>query len=297
MLRTGQPVTLRPAQPDDAAAIAVAAAWPSEVEAQRQVETDHFVIVARDDSVTDEEMELADAAAEGFYEAIRDLLGIEPASRIVVALNGPAEQPDGSWGYPRVDGRGTIHLYRYTDAPEGYFSALAHEIVHVLRRDRMPYHDWFFEEGFAEFVARRVDTSQDGFPWYGYPVEIVAAQWIMEGEDIPLTTLREHHRSVNLPCKLQSYALRGSFFHWLGETYGDGKLIAMSAADAAGSLPDYERFFGKSFEALEKEWRKALIAAYEASERGETLARQYRRKSPAQYLTVCPQDGPADSAR
>lgn len=273
-------------------ATALAVSPSPAVEAERRAETDRFVIVALDPSVTDEEVEMAKAKAERFYEAIRDLLGSEPPGKIVIDLEGPAERPDGSWGYPRVDGRGTVHLYRYTDEPESYFNALAHELVHVFRSGRKPHHNWFFEEGFAEFLARRVDPSLDGFPWYGFPVDLVAAQWIATGEEIPLTALRERHRELNLPCKLQSYALRGAFFDWLGRTYGDETLIAMSEAEEAGALADYERRFGKNLEALEREWREALLAAYREDEEAKSLARRYRQESPAQYQPVCPPGGP-----
>ena len=254
-------------------------------------ETERLVIVGRHDSVSEQELELAKSKGESFHAAIREMLGEAPASKIVIALHGPAERADGSWGYPHVDGQGTIHLYRFTPSPEGYFSALAHEMVHAFRLRRLPHHDMFFEEGFAELVARRVDSSLAGFPWYGYPVELVAGQWIAGGEDIPLETMRNRHRSVNLPCKLQTYALRGSFFSWLGTTYGDDKLIAMSAAGEAGAPSDYERLLGKPFAALAQEWREALLARFRAVDDGETLARRYRRESPAQYIPVCGRDG------
>jgi hypothetical protein len=259
-----------------------------------QTESEHLVVVAAHASVNDREIARAIEEGEAFHRAIRDLLGGAPPGRLMVSLNGPAQRPDGSWGYPHVDGAGTIQLFRFTDAPEGYLSALAHEMAHVFRRGRMPHHDWFFEEGFAELVARRVDPSLAGFPWYGFPVELVAAQWIVAGEDIPLPTLRERHRSLNLPCKLQSYSLRGSFFDWLGATHGDEKLIAMSAAPEAGALADYERFFGEPLEHLEAQWRRALVAGYEAAEGSADRARRYRQESPARYIPVCPPGGPAE---
>ena len=267
--------------------LAVCAGVPSSVASDLQVETDHLVLRWEEDALSEEGLEMAKAKGERFYAAIQDLLGYEPPSKILISLEGPAQRPDGSWAYPRVDGWGRIHLYQFAPSHESYFNALAHEMVHVFRLHRRPHHDWFLEEGFAEFVALRVDPSLDGFPWYGFPVDVVAGQWIAGGDDIPLTVLQENHKSLNLPCKAQSYSLRSAFFHFLGETYGDERVLELATQERAGALADYSRFFGKEFEVLEKDWREALVKAYDDIEGVDALARQYREQSPVQYMPVC----------
>ena len=172
---------------------------------QLRMETDRLVIEWREGE-TREAIEAARAEGERFHAAISKLLGHGPGKKITILLMGPAEQPDGSREYPRIDSGGRILLYRFTPEAHGYLSALAHEMVHVFRHDRRAGADWFFEEGFAEFVAREVDPSMRGFPWYGYPIAVAAGQWVAGGEDIPLTTLRERHRALNQPWKAQSYS-------------------------------------------------------------------------------------------
>jgi hypothetical protein len=197
-----------------------------------------------------------------------------------------------------VDTDGKIHLYRYEASGESYFSALAHEMVHVFRFDQRKQRgqgaavqyatvDWFFEEGFAEFVALRVDSSLGGFPWYDFSVTIVAGQWIANGEDIPLSDLRAKHQALNQPCRAQSYVLRSAFFDYLGKTYGNDAVLEMAGQEGAGELSHYPRFFKKDFSALEAEWREALMTAYRKTDEVDELARRYRRESPIQYAPTC----------
>lgn len=264
-------------------------AWPTPTEAnERQtVRTDHLVIQWNGGDATDEEVELARTLGEAFFTAISKRLGHEPDHQIYLSLEGSAQRPDGSWGYPRVDGWGRILLYRFAANPESYFNALAHEMVHVFRLGRRPHHDWFLEEGFAEFVARRVDDSTNGFPWYGFPLTIVAGHLVVRGEDIPLTELQARHDELNQPCTLQSYALRGAFFDWLGRTYGDEKVIAFAQAEKAGDLGAYPEFFDSDLGQLATRWREELMSDFRTIGDAEEQALRYRERSPAQYQRVC----------
>ncbi len=250
-----------------------------------RVQTEHLVIEWGDGAL-DGEIESAKTNGEKFYVAVRDMLGYEPPAKVVVVLGGPFEQ-DGKRLHPRVDAFGRILLYKYEESGSSYFNALAHEMVHVFRFGRAASADWFFEEGFAEFVALRVDPSLDGFPWYGFPVAIVAGQWVVSGEDIPLEALRTQHNALNLPCRAQAYSLRSAFFEYLGRTHGDDGVIAMSKEEHAGAVADYQKFFGKDFSSLATEWHGALRAQFEAIPAHEELARRFRKESPMQYQPVC----------
>ena len=251
---------------------------------QRRVETEHLIIEwAEGESMR--AVELAEVVGEKFYAEVAEMLGYEPPAKVTVLLNGDAERPDGSWGYPRVDSFARIHLYRYTSEDDSYFNALAHELVHVFRFGRANK-DWFFEEGFAELVALRVDESLDGFPWFGFPVDLVAGQWLAGGAGIPLMKLQQDHRALNQPCKAQSYSLRSAFFDWLATTYGDDTVLEMASEERAGKLKDYKRFFGSGLGELEQAWETALLAQYEALENAQALTQQYRR-SPIKYQRVC----------
>lgn len=253
----------------------------------RTVDTEHLRIMWEEGRATEAAVAMAEKEGERFHAAIARLLGHEPAARIVIVLEGPAERPDGSRGYPHVDSWGRIHLYRFGPTHHGYFSALAHEMVHVFRIHRLPHHDWFFEEGFAELVALEVDESLAGFPWYGFPPTIAAGQWLAAGEVIPLRLLRERHRELNMPCKAQSYTLRSAFFAFLGHDYGVEAVVAFAAENEAGADDGYGRHFGKDFDELAAEWEAALMREYRGIADAEDQARRYRLETPIQYMPVC----------
>lgn len=255
-------------------------------ERANRIETKHLIIEWGEGTVASE-IEAAKTEGERFYTAIAEKLGQKPKGKITILLRGPAEHSDGSRGYPHVDSRGRIHLFRFGPTFRSYFSALAHEMVHAFRLHRRPHADWFFEEGFAEFVALRVDLSLRGFPWYDSPVVVAAGQWVAKGEDISLKVLRDRHQSLNQPCKAQSYTLRSSFFHYLGDTYGDDALLRMANRERAGDTADYPRFFHKDFGALEAEWRTSLLAEYRSMDDVDELSRRYRQETPIQYMGVC----------
>ena len=150
-------------------------------EERNRLETKRLIIEWGEGTVTNE-IEAAKREGGRFYSALREMLDHEPKSKITILLRGPFEQPDGRRGYPHVDSGGRIHLFRFGPTYRSYFSALAHEMVHVFRRHRRPHADWFFEEGFAEFVALRVDPSLRGFPWYDFPVIVAAGQCEKSGD-------------------------------------------------------------------------------------------------------------------
>ena len=259
---------------------------PAFCQENKRVKTEHLIISWKE-ATTNAEIEAAKEKGEKLYSAIRKMLGHDVKSKITILMRGPAEQADGSWGYPHVDSWGRINLFKFGPEVESYFSALAHEMVHVFRFRRSANTDWFFEEGFAEFVALRVDPSLRGFPWYGFPIAVAAGQWIANGEDIPLATLRDKHRILNLPCKAQSYSLRSSFFDYLGKKYGDDGVLGMANQEHSGELSGYRTFFKKNFDELENEWREALVTEYSNTRDVTKLALRYRQQTPVQYMLLC----------
>lgn len=256
-------------------------------QAIHRVETEHLRIEWRTGQASPEAVERAQHEGEELYRAIHELLGHGTGSKVVILLEGPAQRSDGSWRYPHVDSWGRIHLYRFGPDPGHYFSALAHEMIHTFRIHRVPHHSWFFEEGLAEMVARRVDGSLSGFPWYGFSPTLVAGQWLESGEAIPLAMLRSNHRRLNLPCKAQSYSLRGSFFDWLGNAHGIDRLMAMANEPRAGTIEQYRRYFGKSFDSLVDSWKESLAAELDAIDDAEEQARRYRTETPVRSMNLC----------
>jgi hypothetical protein len=221
------------------------------------------------------------------HARVAAMLAVEPPERIHIVLSGDARQQDGSWETSRVDWLGRVLLFRFTNDYKNYFTALPHELVHAFRFGRRATADWFFEEGFAEFIALRVDPSLGGFPWFDFPVTVVAGQWLASGEAIPLSLLRDKHRQLNGQCGAQSYALRSAFFVWLGDSFGDDTVLAAAKASPAGGLDDYEKFFGKSFETLVAEWQVAALAEFKSIEGATEQAKRFRTQSPIQYQHVC----------
>jgi hypothetical protein len=215
------------------------------------------------------------------------MLGHEPSAKVMILLQGPGEGGSGSRRYPHVDVFGRILLYQFGPTWHSYFSALAHEMVHVFRFERRMEADWFFEEGFAEFVALRVNESSGGFPWYDFPVTVAAAQWIASGEDIPLASMQADHKSINQPCRAQTYTLRSAFFDYLGKTFGDDAVLKMAAEERAGNLDQYPAHFGADLSTLEAQWREALLAEFKSMPDADELARRYRNESPIRYMPVC----------
>jgi hypothetical protein len=250
------------------------------------VETEHL-IVRWVDGVSLDAIEAAKSDGEGYYAAIAQRLGQEPPAKITIVLDGPAERADGSRAHPHVDAFARILLYQYGPDWRSYFSALAHEMFHVFRFQRRTQADWFFEEGFAEFVALRVDESLGGFPWFDFPVAVVAGQWIASDEDIPLVTMQENHKSINLPCRAQSYTLRSAFLDYLGRTFGDDAVMKMAAEERAGDLDQYVRYFGADLPTLAATWREAALTEYQKLPDAAAQAQRYRKESPIQYIPVC----------
>jgi hypothetical protein len=270
----------------------VAALGASDVRSQEggaqglRIETEHLVLewVDAPDSL---EVEGVKAEASRLYASVAARLGEEPEGKVTIVLGGFAERPGGGREYPRVVAARRVLLFKFVPDYRNYFGALAHELVHVTRFDRRRTADWFFEEGFAEFVALRADTSLAGFPWFDFPVTVVAGQWLAAGEDIPLIELSKRHDELNQKCGAQGYALRASFFDWLGRTHGDDVVLRASREAHAGALEDYEKFFGKPFGQLEQDWRSAVLAEYEATPGAGALAQRFRRESPVKYQKVC----------
>ena len=78
----------------------------------------------------------------GFYLAIAVLSSIvgrasaQDEGKVVIRSMGPAEQSDGTRGYPHVDSGGRINLFRFGPDFHSHFGQLAHEMVHVFRSHR-----------------------------------------------------------------------------------------------------------------------------------------------------------------
>lgn len=262
------------------------AAADDEVTELPQQQTEHLQLLWREPADQQTVAALSAAAADMFTR-VTAVMKVESAGPVTVVFAGPSEQPDGRRMAPFVDAEGRVWLFRFTPDPANHLNALDHELVHALRIDRKESADWFFEEGYAEFIALRANPSRAGFPWFDYPVTVVAGQWLADGEAIPLALLRDRHGELNGTCTAQAYALRAAFFDWLGREFGDDAVRAMAAERPAGAEGQYERHFGAPFGQLAQQWQESTLAAFESLPDAADQARAYRTQSPIQYQDVC----------
>ena len=242
----------------------------------------HFVFLWHQADPPDEDMDAVVARAERLFARLAAELGPErlPSAKLLVLFDGPWQLPTGP-RYPFVDPWGRIHLVRFPG--RGYLGQLGHEMVHAFRlgwwdtRQRRRGVAWgFVEEGFAELLAMRIEPDAARFPTYGFPLEVVVGQWLVTQEAPPLQTLLERHGWLNLHCLLQAYALRGSFFRYLSETFGQEAVLRLAYSDDEMTPALFAQVFGRTFDALEQEWRAWAVRAFEATADAAQLARAYR---------------------
>ncbi len=231
--------------------------------------------------------ELCDRRVTELSRELRDEDG--PERPIVLLFEGPGQQPDGSWKAPNVDYRRIVHLYRFSSEEASYLDALAHELVHVFRfaATRQGRFDGFLEEGLAEYITDRLTDERNGFPYWGYDPLVVSGQWLGTDAEIPLATIRDRHRSLNLRCKLQTYTQRGSFFRYLGRTHGHAAMLRLATFEPPGAADGYRDAFGEDLDTLIAAWREDLQQRYQAKSDSGELARAYRNRSPAAGIPIC----------
>lgn len=243
----------------------------------------HFEFRSNTASATEAEMDLGIELAEEHWVAIRDLVGAErvPSAKVTVVLDGEY-RADRTGGY--VDENGWVHISRYRVDLGGYFGVLAHEIAHALRYTywhRFNVGSWdnfgYIEEGFAEFVAIQVDPDKPGFPFYGYPPDVITGARLARGEGIPQSVMRVRH-DLNSPCQWQTYPLRASWFRYVDEAYGRGAVLAIAYAEVETTDAMIEALLGATLEQVDADWEAWQRARYEAFPNAEQTAAPYFEK-------------------
>jgi hypothetical protein len=262
---------------------------PVEPDYELRMESEHFLFLSNPGYATMSEMEQGLAIAEELYVAISAIVPIENSSRgdrIRVYLDGSAR-----YGDPHCDDWGWIHLFRYSAATGGYFTSLAHELTHSLRWDywqRTYAWDWpwfgYFEEGFAEFVAMSVYSEKRGFPFYGYPEDVVVGQWLAREEHIPMTVLRARHEDLNTLCNTQAYAQRASWFRFVDETYGRKAVLDLAYPEVDPTAEWVIAVVGVGPEELDEQWAVWQLARYAAYPDADARADVYRDFIRESYL-------------
>lgn len=253
-----------------------------------QREGDHFVYQWNVVETNKAEIDEVESLAEEAFDHLTRIFGSErmPDKKMIITLRGEGvDRKTGRKHTPHVDRQGRIHLYRFDKG--GYLNELPHEMVHAVRIRKVTYWQGFFEEGIASGVAYHLYPKSTGFPRFGYSLDLIAGYWLTSGKLIPMKILEQNHNRLNLKCQLQSYVLREDFFNYLINQYGLEGLVALSYAEDLGTDKGYERYTGKSFDALVADWEQDLTKRYEQIDQAEALVDEYFNNTTARYIPVC----------
>jgi len=255
-------------------------------------ESEHLVLLAHEGATTTAEAEGILVYGESVYGSISAFLGSAriPNRKVEVLLLGT-----GADRY--VDNDGRIVLHRKPAPQGGYLDGLAHELTHALRYDYwQQYGTWawpsfgFFEDGIAELVAVTVDSDKPGFPFFGFPEDVVAGYWVTSGQAIPHDILRPRNQELNGPCDHQAYTQRASWFRYIDETYGRATTLAMaySAVEVTDAVTG--DVIGRTLSELDAEWEAWITARYSAIPNADGLALAYRAWVPETAVCVAGED-------
>jgi hypothetical protein len=246
------------------------------------MESEHFVFVATTATSDSTEMTEGLRRAEEQYATIRSIVSppIVPPPTIHVHLNGDFIDRG-----PYYDSLG-VHLYRYSREEGGYWALLGHEMAHAFAAARyMSKEAWTwttyrsFDEGWAEYLAQLTDPGKQGFPFYGFPEDIVVGSWVASGQHIPFEVLRERHEELNQPCQHQAYPQRASWFRYVDVVYGRDAALAIAYPDAEPTSPVVESIVGVPLPELDRLWQDWVVARYHAIPNAAARAAAYRART------------------
>jgi hypothetical protein len=126
--------------------------------------------------------------------------------------------------------------------------ALLHEIVHIYA----PNDNRFLAEGLAVYLHQRLAGNR-AFPNFGSPLSTAARERLSQVESLDRLNAVQTPTPLGIVLSEQNaYVLAGSFVGFLIEKYGLAEFRKLYESGM------YEAVYGKSLEALEKEWRAAL---------------------------------------
>jgi hypothetical protein len=254
-----------------------------------RLESARFVFLSCEEHATIAEMEAGVQRAEVLFARMAEIVGSAntPIAKINVHLDGD----HASGGRPHVDFDG-IHLFRYSEDEGGYWALLAHELGHAFGIPwfvRMEAWNWptyrFFDEGFAEFMAQSTNPHKRGFPFYGFPEDAAAGQWVVRDEHVPMDVLRVRHADLNRPCEIQAYPQRASWMRYVDEVYGRDALLSIVYPPTEPTSDVVQELVGVGLEQLDQEWQEWITAQYASLPRADQIAQAYRERT--SWAHVC----------
>jgi hypothetical protein len=195
--------------------------------------------------------------------------------------------------YPSVEAETRdIRLYRYPGPGGEYDASIPHELVHAIRwaRWRKPERQTdvglFFEEAFAEMLAREAGLPSTGFPLYGVDPNIAAASFLDRGELLPITRIVNEHRDVNFRCMAQTYVERVAFILHVRRRVGFEKLVTLADFDGPLNVDVLEQHVGVKLPELIASFDKELRATAQRPDFKES-AKTFREKTPIRLFPIC----------
>lgn len=256
-----------------------------------QSDSENIRFINLDEAISEEVLTKGEKLADQHFKTLTNYLGkaYAPTSTITIYLEGAAKA--GEFPYARNN---EIHLYRYGADTNTYWYPLLHELVHIFRMDhnrKIGAWQWpsyrFYEEGFASYLGKELDsTSIRGFPYFGFPTDLVVGQWLEKGDNIPLDFLRTAGQ-LNLRCLLQTYPMREAWFRYLFETYGKERVIQLAFARQEPDDALLQRLFGKRFRELALEWKVWQLKRYHNISNTKAAAKAYRQLVNRYRLPIC----------
>ncbi len=245
-------------------------------------ESDHFILHGTSKVTSKQEVDELIKRSESLFADISDFLGDRhpQVSKIHIKLEGDMISKG---SYVDFDG---VHLYKYREADGGYFAVLAHELVHAFIAPwfiEMKAWDWstyrFFDEGFAEYVAQKVDSLKQGFPFYGCSEHVVAGNLVATNTHIPCEILRAHHFDYDDACNLQAYPQRTSWIRCLDETFGREALLSVVFPDKEPTDELVDSLTGFTLIELDAIWESWIIQKYNSIQGAQEIIEEYKNKT------------------